>query len=216
MPVKTFDIQYIESRVNAIAAGLGINPTKWLEFITKLADLKHHNKFMYTHSLRVGIYAHGIACLEKQTDLRFPLFAGCGHDIGKCEIENTILNAKNGLTTKQFEDIKRHTLEGFKALKDTFLYTSYIAGLHHKYQANAYGIDLDADSPIKLNPKARAKVVAMAKQVMIADFFDALTTRDNDKGLVKDRENPQEVRNILHEYFPEADARINWLLANRI
>jgi HD-GYP domain-containing protein (c-di-GMP phosphodiesterase class II) len=215
MITKTANISYLESTVDATAGSLGVKPATWQEFKDKLAALKEHNLSTYMHSLRVGIYSYGISKLENQSDLKFPLFAGCGHDIGKCEIDNTVLDTKV-MTTEQFEDIKRHTTEGFELLKDSFLYSGYVAGLHHKYQANDYGIDLDVDSPIALNPKARKKIILMAKQVMIADFFDALTTRNNDKGLIKDRDDKSEIRTILKKYFPGSAKRIDWLILNKI
>jgi HD-GYP domain-containing protein (c-di-GMP phosphodiesterase class II) len=215
MLATTYDIEFLETRVNGRSAEVGIKPEIWALFREVLDGLKDHNEFMYTHSLRVGIYASGIAEFEGQTNLKFPLFAGCGHDIGKCEVENAFLDSKN-LQPHEFEQIKKHSIEGFEKLKDSFLFTGLIAGLHHKYKDGGYGIDLDVDPPYKLDEEAKATVKAMAQLVMIADFFDALTTRNNDKGFIKDPNDKTEQRTVMLKYFPESERRISWLIEHRI
>ena len=213
--LNTFDVEYLEQQVDALAAAVHIKPETWEKFMNIIAELKSHNQFMYAHSLRVGIYAHGIAAAEGQKVLKFPLFAGCGHDIGKCDIANTLLNSKD-LQPHEFEQIKRHTTEGFERLKDSFLFTGLIAGLHHKYKDGGYGIDLEADAPIPLGPNVRKAVEDMSKLVMIADFFDALTTRDDNKGYIDDPSNPDQQREVMLRFFPGDESRIDWLISHRI
>ena len=180
-----------------------------------ISELKVHNESMYTHSLRVGLYALGIASSENQSDLSFPLFAGCGHDIGKCEIDNALLDSKN-MQRHEFEQIKTHAIEGYAKLKDSFLFTALIAGLHHKYKTDGYGIDLEENLLFGLDDKAKTSVKAMAKLIMIADFFDALTTRDNNKGFIADPQDPRLQREVMTNYFPDSKSRIEWLVAHKI
>ena len=213
--LNTSDVQYLEQQVDALAAEVGIKPEIWDKFMNIIAELKDHNQFMYAHSLRVGIYAHGIAASEGQAVLKFPLFAGCGHDIGKCDIANTLLDSKN-LQPHEFEQIKRHTTEGFERLKDSFLFTGLIAGLHHKYKDGGYGIDLDIDAPYPLSSTDRKAVEDMSRLVMIADFFDALTTRIDNKGYIEDPDDPDQQSEVMLRFFPNEQSRIDWLIAHRI
>lgn len=208
-------IQQLEDHVASLVVSSGIRMPVWLRFAGVLADLKAHNPGMYMHSLRVGIYAHGLAAFEDQTDLKFPLFAGCGHDVGKCTVSNECLNTTQ-MTAEQFEEIKQHAVQGYDILHDSFLYTSFVAGLHHTFQKNAYGIDLDDVAPTGLRPEQRAYILETAQLVAIADFFDALTTRKNDKGLIKNIRDPQEQRAAMLEHFPESPSKIDWLINNRI
>lgn len=213
--LNTFDTTYLESRVDTLAKEARIRPDIWQKFMAIIAELKDHNEFMYTHSLRVGVYAFGIAESEGETVLKFPLFAGCGHDIGKCDITNVLLNSKN-LQPHEFEHIKRHAIEGYERLKDSFLFTGFIAGLHHKYKDGGYGIDLELDAPFPLSPAARKAVEDMSKLVMIADFFDALTTRNNNKGFIDDPSDPAQQREVMLRFFPDEGSRIDWLIEHRV
>ncbi len=217
MPTQSvrFNAAYLEALADQRAQVAGIDRAVWAKFRATIAELKSHNEFMYAHSLRVGLYCSGLAAFEDQLDLRFPLFAGCGHDVGKCEVPNLLLDSQN-LQPAEFEIIKHHAQDGFNRLKDEFLFTAFIAGLHHKYRLGGYGIELDDIASPQLNEVSKQLVIAMAKLVMIADFFDALTTRNNNKGLISNPEDPKEQFKVMTEHFPNSPERIRWLIANRI
>ncbi len=166
---------------------------------------------MYMHSLRVGLYAADLARREGMADLKYALFAGCGHDVGKCEVANELLNSKN-LQPDEFEQIKQHATAGYLRLRDKFLLTSMVAGLHHKFQSSGYGIDLDAEAPSWMKPKLKELIVQTAHLVMICDFFDALTTRKNNKGLIVNIADPVEQINVMTRFFPEEGARVEALV----
>lgn len=206
---------WLEDRVDELARQLKIKPAVWAKFRGYLNELKQHNRLMYNHSLRVGLYAHGLAQYEKQADLKLPLYGGCGHDLGKCRVSNLLLNAEH-LSERGFERIKPHAAAGFNKLKDDFLFTAFIAGLHHKTEHGGYGIDLDNESPRPLSVAVKRKIYDAAALVMLTDFFDALTTRDNDKGLVNDLTNDAEVLEVMDRWFPEQGKRNRWLVAHRL
>jgi response regulator RpfG family c-di-GMP phosphodiesterase len=205
----------LEHRVDRLADQTGISHSVWQKFRGYLAELKHHNHAMYAHSLRVGIYAYGLAAAEHQTDLKLPLYGGCGHDLGKCRVSNLLLNAKD-LSPRGFERVKPHARLGFEKLKTDFLFTAFIAGLHHKTQHGGYGIDLETDSPLQLTDQQKFKIYQTAGLVTIADFFDALTTRADNKGLLTDPGDPDQVRQVLARTFPDQRNRVDWLLANSL
>lgn len=172
-----YELQMVTSR---IAAKFGIDRTIWRAFTAKIQALQEHNATHYAHSLRVGIYCTALAVLEKQQDLHYPLFAGCGHDIGKCNISNDVLDAQN-FGEAEFEAIKAHPQQGFQYLIDDFPYTAFVAGLHHAFQPHPYGLDpvvFDQDAPFHLTEEARTKILNMVHLVEVCDFYDAITTRN--------------------------------------
>ncbi len=208
-------IRALERHVSSLARTEKIRPVVWHIFMELLAELKDHNPEMYAHSLRVGIYAHGLAANEGENDLKFPLYAGCGHDIGKCEVQNAYLDSKN-MTPAEFEHIKEHATRGYERLKDKFLYTSFVAGLHHSFQDHGYGIDLKEVAPKSMPADQIKRIEAMARLVAIADFFDALTTRNNNKGYIDDPSDPDQQRTVMTAHFPDQETRISWLILHRI
>lgn len=185
----------------------GITPEAWRGFIDFLEALHEHNSTHYEHSLRVGIYAFDLALHEGQRDLKYPLYAGCGHDLGKCDIANEIIEHPN-FGPEQMEAMKAHTFQGFERLKDHYLWTAFVAGLHHKYQPNGYGIDLRECVPEGLSDEAVAKIEWMAGFISLCDFFDALTTRSGPMA--------GDVEGTMRKRFPDQSDRVDWLLANRL
>ncbi len=210
------DVAFLESGVNQLAEAAKIDPEAWKKFMAHMAGLKEHHLETYLHCLRVGAYSFGLAEMEKWQDLKYPLFGGCGHDDGKCEVEQVLLGATGRLTEEEFNRIKKHTREGFNRLKESFLFTAFIAGMHHKFQDKGYGIDLDRDSPVPLSDESKEMVRKTAVLVMTADFFDALTTRSNNKGLIDDPSDPAKQAEVMTQFFPETPARVAWLVENRI
>lgn len=212
------EVARLEQRVNELARELKINSRAWRRFMKYLEALKFHNARMYAHSLRVGIYAQGMADYEGWKDSKFPFFGGCGHDYGKCLISNRILNSKH-FTPDKYEKVKQHAYIGFEGLKDKFLFTAFIAGLHHRYQLGGesnYGIDLKKDSPIPLSEETVSSIHQTAELVALADFFDALTTRKNDKGLIAHPDDIGEARAVMLKYFEPWSSRVEWLFEHRL
>jgi hypothetical protein len=192
--------------VSHAAEEAGIHPDIWWKVLGRIRDLHDHNEEHYEHSLRVGWYAYHLAKWEEHSDLHAPLFAGCGHDIGKCDIANDILCAEE-FGPEEMEQVKAHTIQGYEKLHDKFLFTALVAGLHHKFQPNGYGIDWE---DVKENPTPELKAAAeeMARFIMVCDFFDALTTRDG-----KFDGTP---RQVMDQFFGDHPQRTDWLFANQI
>lgn len=207
-------MESLEAKVDNTAQQLGIDTTTWTKFHAKLDALKTHNQRMYCHSLRVGLYACGLAREEHADDCRLSFYGGCGHDIGKAHVDNCVLDCVNWGEAESVA-IKCHPREGFEMLKDEFLYAGFVAGLHHRLQANGYGIDLDVDAPFHLSDAAKETILGATKLVIVSDFFDALTTRNNNKGFVKDINDTEEVKTFMFSRFPENHDRVEWLVTHK-
>lgn len=189
----------------AKVAGIGEEP--WETFLEYVVALHDHNPVHACHSLRVGLYAFGLAQHEGLEDLKYPLYAGTAHDVGKCDILNEVIDHPN-FGPEQMRIMRAHPQFGFDRLKQQYLFTAFIAGLHHKFQPDGYGIDLADAAPFKLSSGAKVMIVRMAKLVMICDFYDAVTTREGP--------NRERVAETMREHFPTRGVRVDWLLEHPV
>jgi hypothetical protein len=137
-------------------------------------------------------------------DSKLCMYGGCGHDVGKTKVEVCHLHAQP-FTDEDREAVHIHPQAGFEMLKDSFLFTAYIAGIHHEFQDHAYGIDLEKVAAFPLPADAYEHVMDAARVVHTCDFFDALTTRNNDKGWLSDLNDREGIYNVMTstKEFPE-------------
>src|SRR3990172_10322285 len=100
--------------------------------------MKGHSRDPYLHECRVALLAKRLAehCGFKSVKPEF--FGGLNHDVGKLSIEKELLG-KDEITDLDYEKIKNHTYVGARGLSE-HLVTAYIAGSHHKYQKDGYGV----------------------------------------------------------------------------
>lgn len=208
------EIEPLEEQVHEIAKMLAIPETAWEQFMGHMKKLAAHNISVYRHSLRVGIYSFGLAKKENSGDLALPFLGGMGHDIGKYKIPNEILNKNGLLTSEEFEIIKKHPEYGFEELKDDFPEEALVAGAHHCYQPEPYGIHIEMNDKIMSQ-----KMEDVVRLIRIADFFDGRMTRiDKDKKGDVGAHDPAQFETQhaqLQEFIPNYEARIAWLKENK-
>lgn len=198
-----FLVRILESLVNARASE--IKATQWPKMMELLAELKSHSLWNYTHSLRVGFYASALAQHEGSDPL-LALYGGAGHDLGKTRVSLAVLDADEFGEVER-EAIKKHPRDGFEILDEHFPLAALVAGIHHNFQENAYGIDIDEESKAPLWGGVRELVMGTGQRVAACDFFDAWTTRAKRDGDVGDVETAMERHGISAQ-------RISWLVAN--
>ena len=123
---------------------------------------------MYSHSLNVAmlcnLFAYWIGMTEEEIALLTT--AGALHDIGKIRVPSNVLNKRGTLTAQEFEQMKKHTIEGYDILKNQKLpeEVKLAALLHHERLAGTgypYGYTGDQIPPY-------ASIVA------ICDTYDAM------------------------------------------
>jgi HD-GYP domain-containing protein (c-di-GMP phosphodiesterase class II) len=122
------------------------------------------------HSDRVTRYSVAIA-----TELGLPAdeiedvrIAAQLHDVGKIGIEDRILKKPGALTPEEFEIMKTHTTKGANILRPVRQLKAMIPGieLHHEsLDGRGYPYGLKGD-----------EIPTMARIIMVADTFDAMTT----------------------------------------
>ncbi len=202
----------LEYEAQLAATAAGITPYTWIRFTTRLHRLRDHHRGMWEHGLRVGLYAYGIAAHEGWDDTALPLMGGCGHDLGKCRIPVSVLDATEKLSDAEWALIKRHPEDSFEMLNPEFPLSAMVAGMHHYFTPRAYGVDL-TQAPEWLPARATHKVVEATMVVMVADVFDAMTTRRNSQTRV-DPDDLEGVRVHLGEQFGDWPGRVEWLASN--
>lgn len=164
---KKIDFNRGEKYVNQIFAHINNNIDSLL-FISKL---KQHDKYTYTHNLNVSIFSIAFSTSIGLSDNNVKVIglSGLFHDVGKLYINEDILNKPGKLTTKEFEEIKKHPTLGYNILqadKNSMLEVCRAAYEHHeKYSGGGY--------PQNLSFK---KISTYASLISIIDVFDALTS----------------------------------------
>lgn len=137
----------------------------------KLNDILKHSipLDIVIHGIRVGILASKIA---KELDLcdenlLSVAFAGAIHDIGKIFIDKNILYKNGSLTEVEFKEIKKHADYGCRIAKEIPGLSKFceILLLHHEYE----------DKSGYYHKESR-EIPLLAKIIVVADVFDALTS----------------------------------------
>lgn len=186
------------------------NMEKIDEFINKL------NEETAEHSKRVGFYAYIMSKEMGYTtkDSKINAVAAMTHDLGKKDIDQTVLNKAGRLTEKEFEEIKKHPELGYQELNreikiDNFFTPNQkstilnVARYHHeKYNGKGYPHGLSGeDLPIEAN------------MVCIVDMYDALASprvykkaMSDDKilSIIKDNEKEEMFNPKVAEAFNRA------------
>lgn len=135
-----------------------------------LHSMRDTDDLTYVHSVNVALICNVIGKWLKfdKKNLETVTLSGLLHDIGKLDIPTEILKKAGKLTDNEYETIKMHTLKGYNILrrKDLNIHVQMSAMMHHErnngtgYPMGIHGNQIDK----------------MAKIVMIADVYDAMTS----------------------------------------
>jgi hypothetical protein len=196
---------------------VSLSQTRMVRMLIRLRSLALHNAAEYRHCLRVGLLAGRLAAAERTPgsplDPAMCMVGGAGHDIGKVAVSNSVLRAEN-FGPEERRAVCLHCSAGFDLLASSDLEAACVAGGHHLFQANPYGVDLEAVLADR-SAEQRASVWACAELVASVDFFDALTTRfdgRNDQGCVSE----DLAFDTMARAKPEWKGRAAWLLEHRL
>ena len=144
-----------------------------LEAVTSLLRLSTHDYYTYNHCVDVAVYSIVLAKKIFGEDKRLLLMAGMGgllHDIGKRQIDQSIINKKGALTPEEWKEIKRHPTYGKECLAEVPAVpeeTRLVVYEHHEnFDGTGYPTGLNGEN-----------ISQLARVVAIADVFDALTTK---------------------------------------
>ncbi|MCG2791861.1 MAG: HD-GYP domain-containing protein, partial [Actinomycetia bacterium] len=136
--------------------------------IVKIIDAK--DSYTAGHSVRVAEYAEKIARKLRLNEYDVEVLTNLAnlHDIGKVQIDLSVLNKPGKFDDADWVEIKKHPEVGYKIVKEiVFLKNSAEAILYHHERINGkgypYGIKGD-------------KIPLFAKILTVADAYDAMTS----------------------------------------
>lgn len=140
------------------------------------------------HSINVAILSLiiGIYVFEDISETKDLFISGLLHDYGKLFIPTKILNKSGKLTLKEREEIKKHTILGYKYLKKGKCFSKdvLLGVLDHHERVDGTGY---------VKGKTSKDISKLAKVIMIADVYDAM---------ISDRVYRQRLdRGIVYEYL---------------
>lgn len=153
--------------VNLIVDDLGRNPQAML----MLTDMSVKDHYLFQHSLNVCLYSTilGMAHGYTKDELGVLSLGALLHDIGKTQVPDNVLLKPGRLNLEEFDIIKRHTVDGFKLLKDipnVPLLSAHCALQHHeRLDGSGYPRGI-----------AGAEIHDYAQWIGLADTYDAMTT----------------------------------------
>jgi putative nucleotidyltransferase with HDIG domain len=145
--------------------GLYLNTVKALAAAIDAKDAYTHG-----HSFRVAKYAISIGrqlgvAPDILTDLEVAAYM---HDLGKIGVPEAILGKPGRLTSKEYEEVKKHPLITNKILEAIDLPQHIVDAAvqhHERLDGRGYPLGLEGES-----------ISAFARIIAVADVFDALTT----------------------------------------
>ncbi len=139
--------------------------------LLNLKDLKIKDEYTFSHSVNVCILSVFLAIKAGlDHDKVHSIGTGCLlHDFGKILIPAEILQKSGKLTAEEYDEMKKHTIYGYEAIKSEFNIcptTKVVVLLHHeRIDGSGYPYGYTGD-----------KIHESAKICAICDVFDAMTS----------------------------------------
>jgi diguanylate cyclase (GGDEF)-like protein len=137
---------------------------------TILTLVNNKDRYTYGHSERVIAYALGLGARIRLSDLEMDMlrYACYLHDIGKIEIDNSILNKPGSLDDEEWQIMKNHPVCGSEMIRPVISYlplVPIIRSHHENYDGTGY-------------PDGRKgeEIHQLARILRIAESFDSMTT----------------------------------------
>ncbi len=136
-------------------------------YLNNLKDVDDHT---YTHCLNVSLlcFVFGQWLNYSQQKLINLTVAGLLHDIGKIQIDTSILNKPGKLTKEEFEIVKKHCELGYKMVQRLSIDEDIKMAIlmhHEKIDGSGYPFGLKGD-----------QIPDFAKIISILDIYDAMTS----------------------------------------
>lgn len=142
--------------------------------VIHLNQLRSYDYYTFSHSLNVTILTIGLYLdihpgtpLEKIENLTRGVLL---HDIGKCDIPNSILNKKGPLNEEEWIVMKSHTTQGYERLRTDSALTEdsrQVALLHHEaLDGTGYPLGLQ-----------RNQIPLTSRICKVTDVYDALSSK---------------------------------------
>lgn len=139
--------------------------------MVNMVDIKLFDDYTFFHSVNVAILSIivGISLDLNKEELANLGMGALLHDVGKVFIHKDCLNKQGKLTDDEFEQMKRHPVEGYRYIRKNFdiPLQACLGVLHHheKYDGTGYP-----------HQKAGKDISLFGRIIAIADVYDAITS----------------------------------------
>ena len=173
----------------------GVTPGHRDDIRVYLQILRNRDLKSYEHSVRVGILASKIAIYAAKPGIsaKMLLWAGLLHDIGKALVHPEVLTKTSNFTEEDYAAMEPHVKYGWDMLNSVHDWTAHIIVRHHQFGPKPYPATLP---PLPEYLQDRAEMVQTAARLLaMADYYDALMHRNNDRNGSKPL-TPKERREI--------------------
>jgi HD-GYP domain-containing protein (c-di-GMP phosphodiesterase class II) len=157
-------------KMNTIVQTMVDNIMENREALLSLTNLKMYDEYTFAHSVNTSILAVSLGnylSLEK-TQIASLGVAGLMHDIGKMNVPHEIINKPGKLTEAEWEQVKRHPIEGALLLSDIpgMSKLAMVAAFEHHQHGGERGYPAVGDGHAQ-HP--------FSQIVSLADAYEALT-----------------------------------------
>ncbi|HIW34874.1 MAG TPA: HD domain-containing protein [Candidatus Paenibacillus intestinavium] len=142
-----FHIARTENIIDTEAAAAAFNPLLQnlhleRDVVSLLLLLNNQDSYTYQHSVQVGMLSYYLANWLGLSEEEATIAGNAGflHDIGKCKIDDALLNKPEKLTNEEFEEIKLHTVYGYDIIMNSHANKEIALGaLQHHERMNGSG-----------------------------------------------------------------------------
>ncbi len=136
--------------------------------IVKIIDAKDH--YTAGHSVRVAEYTEKIARKLRLNEYDIEILANLAnlHDIGKLQIDLSVLNKPGKFDESDWVEMKKHPVVGYEIVKEIIFLKNYADAIlyhHERIDGGGYPYGIKGD-----------KIPLFAKILTVADAYDAMTS----------------------------------------
>lgn len=201
---KNIDIKMVNNISDSIISRINENK----DIVNSINQMRNADEYTYTHSVNVSLL-----CMLMGKWLKFDLqkvkslvITGILHDIGKGKIPIEILNKPGSLSKDEYEEMKKHTVYGYKIAEAIpNLDENILKGIllhHERDDGSGYPFGVKSD-----------QIHVFAKIVAVADIYDAMTSNRT----YRSKESPFEVFEMIEkDTFGVLDQRVTSLFLKNI
>ncbi|CAG4910478.1 HD-GYP domain-containing protein [Acidithrix sp. C25] len=196
--MRAGSVRKLEERVKAVdmKAQEFKTPTDAASVIELVASLTYHDRRTRGHAERVKAYALliGQEVGLSKSDCNKLVWAALLHDVGKVAVSTKILNKGGALSPAEWEEIRRHPLEGQKLLEPLLGWMGPFANAvwehHEKWNGQGYPLGLSGNN-----------ISLPGRIVSLADAYEVMTAARSYKRPMSILEARQEVVRCAGTHF---------------
>lgn len=139
-------------------------------FVSNMSKYSNSYEYLHIHSLNVAFLCAALGKKLGFMDERLKnlTLAGLLHDVGKLFLDQNVLNKTGKLTDSEFNEIKKHSVLGYKYVSENFEFDKEVFfGIlehHERIDGTGYPRGLKGD-----------KISYFGKIIAIIDSYDAIT-----------------------------------------